>query len=170
MEWEGLRSASDREELEQLVKKHEHNLLQFIRHFIPNEADAEDVYQETLLDASRKWQRFKGYGNRVGWLFKAARISIKVWQRRHAREEEHRAYSLDEEGAAEPAAPERPPGLEELFTPSVTQKERSALIGFYEQGRAVSDLARREGGSEAAVRKRLERAREHLRRDLEREK
>lgn len=55
------------------VEVHSGRLFAYARSYVPDEASAEDVVQETWLRAYRKRETFRGEGSFVGWLLAIAR-------------------------------------------------------------------------------------------------
>jgi len=169
MKWRHGETTAEEEKFEAFVRKYQVNLLQYIRHFVFHPEDAEDVYQEILLDMSRKWDQVSEHENPGGWLFAAANICIAAWQRKYLREMEHRAdislYAL----ADQVPALKEDRSLEELLPSGMTEEEWRILSEFYRDRRTIPELAERYGMSVSAVKKRLERSREHLRAELEKE-
>ena len=162
--------ALDNREFEEMVKQYRVSLLNHIRNHIFNEEDVKDVYQETLIAAYRKWDSYIEQGKQLNWLFIISNYCILMWQRKNLPQKEAEV-SMEEVERMLKRLPgiEADQGLEEIFTRSVTEDERVALIRFYQREQTVPEIAQELGISQAAIKKRLERGRERLREDLRRE-
>lgn len=167
MEKTSSTGAFDSREFEEMVKKYRVTLLDHIHDHIFNDADVNDIYQETLFTAYRKWDQYIEQGKRINWLFAISNNCILVWQRKNLplREME---VSIEEnkEILEQLLSAEDDRGLEEILTRSVTPDERVALIYFYQKRYLISEIAHELGVSQDAIKKRLERGRKHLRKDL----
>lgn len=53
----------------ELFQLHQHHLLRFVRRYLHNSADAEDVVQNTFIEAMRCADRFSGLSKPSTWLF-----------------------------------------------------------------------------------------------------
>lgn len=56
-------------DLESLFKQHHHHLLRFVQRYVRNPEDAEDVVQNTFLEALRCAYQFSGLSKPSTWLF-----------------------------------------------------------------------------------------------------
>lgn len=157
----------DNYEFENMVKTYRDCLLKHIRNHIFNLEDVYDVYQETLFIAYKKWDSYIECGKRLSWLFAISNNCIRVWKRKNIPVLKNEVSMEDvEEMLKSLAAEEEDPGLEEIFTCSVTPDERTALIQFYQKQRTIPEIAQELGISQDAIKKRLERGRTHLRADM----
>lgn len=159
----------DDHEFEDMVKEYRVSLLKHIHNHIFNHEDVRDVYQETLLAAYRKWNSYIEQGRRQSWLFGISNNCILMWQRKNLPVQQ-REVSVEEgeEILKQLTTVDEYQGLEEIFTCSVTPNERAALIRFYQKQHTIPEIAQELGISQDAVKKRLERGRDHLREDLRR--
>ena len=158
----------DDHEFEETIKMYRVNLLNHIHSQVFNIEDAQDIYQETLLVAYLKWNSYIEKGKRLNWLFKISNYCVLMWQRKNTPIMKRRVHleSIEEFLDHYPAE-EEDQGLEEIFTPSVTKDEREVLRSFYHTQKTVAEIAAEVGASKDAVKKRLERGRNHLQDDLE---
>lgn len=53
----------------ELFRVHQHHLFRFVRRYLQNSADAEDVVQNTFIEAMRCADRFSGLSKPSTWLF-----------------------------------------------------------------------------------------------------
>ncbi|MFC7518721.1 RNA polymerase sigma factor [Herbaspirillum sp. GCM10030257] len=56
-------------DLNQLYRQHHHHLLRFVQRYVRNAEDAEDVVQNTFMEAMRCADRFAGLSKPSTWLF-----------------------------------------------------------------------------------------------------
>jgi RNA polymerase sigma factor (sigma-70 family) len=56
-------------DIPELFRLHQHHLLRFVRRYLQNSADAEDVVQNTFIEAMRCADRFSGLSKPSTWLF-----------------------------------------------------------------------------------------------------
>ncbi|HJV85000.1 MAG TPA: RNA polymerase sigma factor [Noviherbaspirillum sp.] len=56
-------------DLNQLYRQHHHHLLRFVQRYVRNAEDAEDVVQNTFMEAMRCADRFGGLSKPSTWLF-----------------------------------------------------------------------------------------------------
>lgn len=56
-------------DLNQLYREHHHHLLRFVQRYVRNPEDAEDVVQNTFVEAVRCADRFSGLSKPSTWLF-----------------------------------------------------------------------------------------------------
>jgi RNA polymerase sigma-70 factor (ECF subfamily) len=56
-------------DLNALYRKHRHHLLRFVQRYVRNPDDAEDVVQNTFMEAVRCAERFSGLSKPSTWLF-----------------------------------------------------------------------------------------------------
>jgi len=62
----------DLEAFGELVESYQHRIVNYIRAIVANEADAEDVAQDTFLRAYRALGRFRGQSSFKTWLYQIA--------------------------------------------------------------------------------------------------
>lgn len=78
---QGRRRAA---EFEQLAREHLPRLYRLGLGFCGNHADAQDLAQETLLQAFRKWDQFEGRAQPATWLYRIASRLCQRMRRRRA--------------------------------------------------------------------------------------
>lgn len=128
-----------------------------------NHADAEDVAQETFLTAFRSLDSLREPKRFKAWLIGIARNSTAAWLETHRRE---RALA---EKVTEARTVDRS-DMEQRELQAILWREVSALdetsqdalVLFYQAGHTTKEIAALTNASHDAVRKRLQRAREHL--------
>ncbi|MDH3405153.1 MAG: sigma-70 family RNA polymerase sigma factor [Acidobacteriota bacterium] len=79
-----------------LVERHGRKVLLLGLKFCGNREDAEDLVQETFLQAFRKWDRFEGRSSPTSWLYAIAARGCQRMRRRRSGEPRH-VESLDAE-------------------------------------------------------------------------
>ncbi len=81
--------------IEQLVEDHGDRLFAISKQLCGNESDAEDLVQETFLNAFRAWDRFEGRSKPTTWLYTIAKHACIRRHRKRSGEPET-IESLDE--------------------------------------------------------------------------
>ena len=149
--------------------------------FCGNHADAQDLVQETLIRAYRKWDQFEGRADRATWLYRiASRVCMRMRRRRAG--QPSRIESLDEDPAfaeksmvdldALARKQERERGDSELlprlqYAISALPAEFRVVLVLKEiAGMSVEETARVLGLKPQTVKTRLHRGRMRLRRSL----
>jgi RNA polymerase sigma-70 factor (ECF subfamily) len=132
---------------------------------------AEELTQETFLQAIRHRGTFQGRAQVVTWLISIARNKLTDHYRALEREERRRLRLVVREVAI-PSTDEtwaRHEHREELLAAmrSLPAAQRAAVVLHYVDGLSVRDVAARLGRSEKAIESLLTRGREGLRRQLE---
>lgn len=151
-----------------LLERHQAEIFRFALQLTRNRADADDLYQETLIKAYRAFGRLDGDANHRAWLYRIATNTFLSGKRKIKRED-----SLDDAlEATLPADPtDHAADLEarallaevEVFVASLPHKQRIALIlrKYHEMGYA--DIAANLKCSEAAARANVHEALRKLR-------
>ena len=128
-----------------------------------SEAEAEDVVQEALTQAYLRISTFRHEGGFYTWLY---RIATNVFLN-HVRRPRPVVQLEEEHVAAVPAPTRRQDDeasdreLSELLRHAVVRlpdEQRFAIVAYYWGEARVHDIARVEGVSEVAIRKRMKRA------------
>lgn len=107
-----LAGRSAGEALPELVERLGDRIYAFSLKFCGNREDAEDLVQETFLQAYRKWHQFEGRSSPASWLYTVAARACRRRNRRRAGEPP-RLDSLDEEPLAGLSLAARLPSPEE---------------------------------------------------------
>jgi len=127
---------------------------------------SEDVTQEAYLEAWRNLRRLRNPASFVPWLRQITRNRAQDLRRRRARQ---RVVDLDEEQQdARPSARAQLIAAEEeaaliAALDELVPSAREVITLFYREGQSIGQVAVLLGMSEAAVKKRLQRARDQLR-------
>lgn len=172
-------SRRERSDLARLVERHERAVRAVVLAITGDPYLCDEVAQEVFVVAWRKQEQLRDQSRQKEWLCGIAR-NLARRRLRDARRRDalaRRAHDpLDtlaaEEGGLDPteAAARKEAelmGLEEALA-SLPTRHREPLFLFYLEGKSVRGLAEQLGLSEDAAKKRLSRARQHLRNDAER--
>jgi RNA polymerase sigma-70 factor (ECF subfamily) len=135
--------------VQQLFVRHQPALLAYVLSLEPSYADAQDIVQEVFLAVSRKADSWSAGTNFTAWVYAIARFEVLHFQRRRARG----GRRLDEE-------------VVELLQ-QLAPRARELILLRYHQGYKPERIATIVGWSINAVRVALTRARQSLRRCLE---
>ena len=166
----GLAKRGDEHAFLGIVRRYEFPVAQLISYTIGNADDAEDVLQETLLDAWMGLRLLRGSGSVRAWLMQVARNRCSDYFRSKGRREipiesaeleermnllnaasgRHRAVTADIVGALE----------------DVPDAERDIAELFYLQGLTIAEIAERHKCPRGTVKRRLFTARHLMRQAL----
>lgn len=174
----GPRDESDvrLREFQELVAQHKEQMYRVAYRMVGNHEDAEDLVQDTLLDALRAFQRFAPGSAFDRWIYRIMLNNVIDWRRRRA----VRAISLDEPGRVgeeggpqEVADSSRDPAqvafrdvLDEPVEKALTALQpdiRMAVILRDIEGLTYEEVAQAMHCPVGTVRSRLHRGREELR-------
>lgn len=177
-----LADASADDAIPQLVDEHGGKLLALTRRMCGNEADAEDLLQETFLQALRKWDQFEGRSKPETWLYTiAARLCMRKRRKRSGEPDRIASLESDTSFAATRPVPDLPGRQEDPLWRQMRKEQREPLehaivelpagyrmplilkdiIGF-----SVAEVAAILGLKEATVKTRVHRARQQIRTKL----
>ncbi|MEO6996353.1 MAG: RNA polymerase sigma factor [Lacunisphaera sp.] len=130
----------DRAALGELVRRHQSAVRNFLRHLTRNDtALADDLAQDTFLQAFQGLARFRGGASFSTWL-----LGIAHNLHRNARRKQREHAPLSEADEASVPAGDRASDLKIDFTAAMNQlsnEERLALHLGYEQGLSHGDIA-----------------------------
>jgi len=167
-------SDGDRQAFAGIVTHYQRPLFGFLGRMALGQGLAEDIAQETFL---RAWKNLADYQPRRAefstWLFTIARnLALHELARTGHRREAGSDDDLPEQACQRPQPPEALAGAQqrERLQRALRQlalPDRSALALAYIHDLALSEVARIEGCSLAAIKTRLHRAKEKLRLILE---
>ncbi len=125
-----------------------------------NPHDVQDILQEVLLRYMEKAPDFQSPDHEKAWLLRVTSNCCKDCLRFRIR---HSHMDIDALQESLPA-PDKQQLIRELY--ALPAKYKTVLILFYFEGYSAGEIARILGLSENAVRKRLQRAREALKKEL----
>jgi RNA polymerase sigma-70 factor, ECF subfamily len=147
---------------ESFYRKHVAEVYQYALAVLANSADAEDVTQQTFLNAYRAFQRGERPRKPHNWLIKIAHNVCRMRWRQSSR----RPQEIPLEHVREPAAPEdQKPSLDEVLgaLKRLPFNQRAAIVMREVEDRSYSEIADVLGTSVPAVEALLFRARTNLR-------
>lgn len=151
------------EEIRTLVDKYSPLIFRISYCILCNSADAEDAVQETLLRYITKAPDFNDEEHRKAWLIKvAANISKNMLMFRLRRE------TVNIEDIENIGIEQNDYEIFELIM-SLPAKHKIVLTLYYVEGYKSKEIAEIIGISEEAVRKRLQKGRELLKKEMEKE-
>jgi RNA polymerase sigma-70 factor (ECF subfamily) len=145
----------------QAWEKHETELRRFLRHRTGNDAEAEDLLQETFLRALRQSNGLCGIDNPRAWLYTAAR-NLLIDRLRLSKDQ----IPLPEDLAAAPE--DSPPPIDGLsqclprVLSELSEQDREAITLCDIEGMTQQSYARHIGLSLPAAKSRVQRARVRL--------
>ena len=158
-------AARSRERVEataaRLVDTYSDLILRLSYTYLGSTADSEDICQTVLLRLMTKAPRFRDADHERAWVIRTTANACKDLLRSAA----HRT-TVALEAAGEVAAPEPPDGSVADAVSRLPHDQREAVHLHYYEGLSITEIARIVGASEAAVTKRLSRARQTLKRTL----
>jgi RNA polymerase sigma-70 factor (ECF subfamily) len=142
----------------QLTREYGPRLYTYLRHNLPNAADAEDALSETFLAAVRALPAFDGGVSLSAFLYSLAyRKMADFWRRRHA------TAPLSESVVAAPDRTEDAPAEFEELLNALPEISRQVLLLRYQVGLSVSEIAEVIERSYKGTESLLSRARSQLR-------
>lgn len=153
--------------LSELMKEHYEKLYIFVSRRQWNKNLAEDVVQETFLEAYRKADLLLEHPNQIGWLYITARnkmLKLLI--------EEEETYSLDKDEAVyleDPKTGEVQYSDIELaaaLKSSVGDKEYEMFRDYYVNKFTSAEIAKKYDLEESAVRMRMSRLKKKLRKNI----
>ena len=150
--------ADAKAQAEHLVGTYADTILRLSYTYLHSTADAEDICQTVLLRAMTNTPAFSGPEHERAWIIRTTINACKDLLRSAARR-----TTVALEAAGEPEAPEESDGTVADAVARLPHDQREAVYLHYYEGYRISEIASLVGASEAAVTKRLSRARAALR-------
>ncbi len=156
-----------------LVERYQDQMLTYVRHMGFGEAEACDLVQDAFVRAFRHLGRCGEPDRFAGWLFKIVSNLCRTAGSRNSR---RRSESLESHRST--LASELPGPDDQLEAnwakervhaalDTVPSDQREALVLMYLQGHSVKEIEELTGASRSAIKMRLKRGREALKRELE---
>jgi len=152
----------DRAAFGELVQRHQSAVRRFLRHLTAGDAaEADDLAQETFLQAHRGLARFRGHSSFSSWLLGIAHNHFRNARRR-------RRETAAEPGEADAAVTDstRASDLRDDLSRALEKlepDEQTALHLFYQQGLTQSEVAAALGWPLGTVKTHLARGKDKLR-------
>ena len=153
---------------EAVLERYQAEIFRFAVHLTRNHADADDLYQETVLKAYRAFDRLDGEANYRAWLYRIATNAFLSDRRKRGRErrlDDLQAEMLPGEAADDAARLDAGNLLREVdaFVASLPDKQRLALIQRKYHDLSYAEIADNLRSSEAAARANVHEALRKLR-------
>lgn len=155
------RHSTTEAQAERLVATYADMILRLSYTYLGSTHDAEDICQTVLLRTLTKAPRFTSFDHERAWIIRTTTNACKDLLRSAAR---RTTVALDAHG--EPEAPASPDGSVADAVARLPRDQRIAIHLHYYEGLPIAEIARITGSSEAAISKRLSRARQTLRTTL----
>ena len=153
-----------------LVHRYEGPLAGLIRRWVLDSHHAEDILQETLLQAWRSLRQLKEPDHLKAWLIQIARNRCRDYykssQRRHkpAEVKEIEIY-VNRRGRAVTSRQDRVEAVE-VAVKNLTARERKVLEMFYLEGLTIREISSRIRRPQGTIKQRLFKARQDIRHKL----
>ena len=165
--------AGDTSAFDRLVKMHRTTIYMLVLSYTKNPADAEDLTQQVFIRAYDRLETLRDLNRFLPWLKRIARNTCKNWLRR-------RSDSMtDFEAVNETDFAETAPSSEEIALKreieavvreaigALQETDRKLIEGRYIEGASYEQLQVESGLSYAAIANRLKRAKQQMRRRIE---
>lgn len=168
----GLVLSGDRDAFGVLVERYQSQMVAYVRYMGFGELEAHDIVQDGFVRAFRHLRRCGDPDRFDGWLFKiVSNLCRSAGTRRSKHVDEpldlHRDTLVDDRpGPDEHVVTQALRARVRRALDSTSPDQREALVLMYLQGYSVREIADLTGASESAVKMRLKRGREALRREL----
>ncbi len=140
-------SAGDRDAFRVIVERHARNVFRLAYRMVGNEADADDVVQETFLRAFRQIGRFESRSNLGTWLHRiAVNCSLDLLRRRPRKAEEPVPLDAERRTDADAVSPERLVFGSEvqsrvaLALGALSPSERAAFLLRHFEGHSIEEI------------------------------
>lgn len=139
----------DHAAFECLVREHQRMILSLAYRMTGSWSDAEDLAQESFIQAFRQLDRFRGEARFSSWLYRITVNHCLNWRKRAIRESEiHEEWS--QEAAAESPRADYSQQVQEALL-KLKPKQRAAIVLTTYEGRNHAEAARLMGCSETTV-------------------
>jgi RNA polymerase sigma-70 factor (ECF subfamily) len=145
-------------EATRLVNTYSDMILRLSYSYLGSTVDAEDICQTVLLRLMTKAPDFSDQDHERAWIIRTTANACRDLLRSSARR-----TTVSLEAAGEPEAPAMPDGTVADAVARLPRDQRMAIHLHYFEGLPIAQVARITRASEAAVTKRLSRARQTLR-------
>lgn len=138
-------TAADHLEFNEMFRRNEAIVYNFIRYRILDKSLAQDVLQETFYLAYKKWNILKDHPNQTGWLLETARYKIQEFNRKIKKLECE--TSLDDHDDHEYVAAKDEYGKAELdmvLETELDEEEKTRFSRYFVAGYKISEIAKLE--------------------------
>lgn len=118
---------------DELIDLHQREIYRYALHLTRNQADADDLYQDTFLKAYNAYDRLEAGANCRAWLYRIATNTFLSAKRKAGRE---RPLDVDTDGEVAAAHFDQPASMDardllievEQFIQTLPEKQRVALV------------------------------------------
>lgn len=145
---------------------HEPAIRAHVRRLVPSRADADDVMQEVSVVLWDKFDSFQEGADFRPWAFGVARFEVLAWLRDKGRDrlvlDEEVVIRMANETAEDEPNLQRQRDALELCMKKVPERQRELLMGAYQTGSRIQDVAQKSGRSVAGFYQWLHRMRQQL--------
>lgn len=168
-----LRAAVDGDDsaFAQLVRSHKERVLRLVARFARNSHDLDEIAQDVFVDVHRNLASFRGDAPFEHWICRIATRRCQDYLRRIYRRRWWTSLNAMQEGGFDPESNERQPDprveLLRLAMRRLKPEEQTVLTLLEIQEHTVRETAAFTGWSEANVKVRAFRARQSLRREMD---
>jgi RNA polymerase sigma-70 factor (ECF subfamily) len=158
--------ADDRAAFGELVRRHQSAVRRFLRHLSGDPALADDLAQETFVEAWRGLARFRGDASFLTWLLG---IAHNRWRNAWRRRDPSGAGPVPEAAADPVPSPAPLADLRQDLDAALgrlSPEQKTAVHLCYQQGLSHSEIAAVLGWPVGTVKTHISRGKEHLRHAL----
>lgn len=154
-QWIERSRAGDQDAFEQLILRYQRMVYSLAYRMTGTESDAEDLAQETFIQAFRHFESYRGDSRFSSWIYRIAMNLCLNWRKRgQTRELAYRQWGEERmlEASAHPTAPSDSDGEQvQMALLKLPAKQRAALVLTFYDGLNHGEAARVLGCSETTV-------------------
>lgn len=160
-----FQASSSRDALRELLVVHQDRIFNACSQVLGRAEDAEDAAQEALLKLAEGARAARDADSFRGWIYRVSfRIALDHWRRREATRNRELRSAMNRPST--PALDDRERVALFEAMDGLDDRERALLLEHYFEKVPLADLGERRGVSAVAIWKRIDRAREKLKRAL----
>lgn len=154
------------EQFVSLLARHHSLVRGFIGTLLPNQTDAEDVFQQTCLVLWRKWALFDTQQSFSAWACGIAFYEVKNFQRtqsrdRHYFSDEILSLIMEQQSSSLSETDRQKQALDDCIQ-KLDRDSQQLILDCYHSQRSIKDVADQSGRSSDAIYKKLSRLRLRL--------
>ena len=156
-------ALNDAKAFEQLMRRHQRRIVLLQQRFCRDRSLAEDLCQETFLQAWRKLASFDNRGRFAGWL---AKLAYNVFLQNLRKNKKRNAHETPESPTSEAVATTPSPAAMldlETMLAVVSEDEQVVLILNYAHGLSNSEIAEVLDTPEGTIKSQIHRAKQKIR-------
>jgi RNA polymerase sigma-70 factor (ECF subfamily) len=162
-------ASQDTRAFGELIRRHQSQVRNFLRKLARDEALADDLAQDSFLQAWNKIHTYSGSGSFIGWILKIAYTTFLQSKRKSKRYHEildQAGQEMDRSSSAGQNSPETELDLDTLLA-ALNEQERAIMIFSYACGlshREISEATELPAGTVKSI---IHRAKEKIRTQFE---